>query len=183
MNILVLNYGGKVCNFRPDTTLEKFSRDYYIPDGMDRVAFAPVAFAEIVRTGKAVSEKFAPRYLGKRSFGLLIYDGTALDRSDMFSYAEASCLDKTSVLSWPLPEKVENLVLFSGGKEVFRFDGDASSILEDAAAKASARTFFRTGDVICAELSPIGTLCMREDSGITISGESGNERIFEFSIL
>ena len=178
MNILVLNYGGKVCNFRPDTTLEKFSRDYYIPDGMDRVAFAPVAFAEIVRTGKAVSEKFAPRYLGRRSFGLLIYDGTALERSDMFSYAEASCLDKTSVLSWPLPEKVDDFVLYSGGK-----DGDASSILEDAAAKASARTFFRTGDVICAELSPIGTLCMREDSGITISGESGNEKLFEFSII
>ena len=73
--------------------------------------------------------------------------------------------------------------LYSGEKEVFRFDGDASSILEDAAAKASARTFFRTGDVICAELSPIGTLCMREDSGITVSGESGNEKLFEFSII
>ena len=183
MNILVLNYGESVCNFRPDTTLEKFSRDYYVPEGMDRVAFAPVAFAEIVRTGKAVSEKFAPRYLGRRSFGLLIYDGTALERSDMFSYAEASCLDRTSVLTWPLPESVEDFILEAGGKEIFRFDGDAGIILEEVASKASARTFFRTGDLICAELSPISTLCMKKDTGIMITGRSGKDKLFEFNII
>lgn len=183
MNILVLNYGASVCNFRPDTTLEKFSRDYYVPEGMDRIAFAPVAFAEIVKTGKAVSEKFASRYLGKKSFGLLLYDGTILDRGDMFSYAEASCLDRSSVLTWPLPDNIEDFTLEAGGKELFKFNGNPLAILEDAAAKASARTFFRTGDVICAELSPISTLCFREDRDKTVTGRSGNEILFEFNII
>ena len=163
--------------------MEKFSRDYYVPEGMDRIAFSPVAFAEIVRTGKAVSEKFASRYLGKRSFGLLIYDGTILDRGDMLSYAEASCLDRTSILTWPLPEKIGGFTLEEDGNEIFRFDGDAATILEEAAEKASLRTFFRTGDVICAELSPILSLCQKGNKDIMVTGRSGDEKLFEFNII
>ena len=91
MNIIVRPYESDLCYCRPDTTWEKESRDLYIPEGVDKVLWAPVVFAKVCKAGKCVSGKFVSRYYDAVGFGALIYcnDG---------NIAFSSCMDHTSIL-------------------------------------------------------------------------------------
>ena len=73
MNITVKPYDSELCYCRPDTTWEKEGRDFYVPDGVEKVLWTPVMFARISKAGKCVGAKFVSRYYDGFGIGALIY--------------------------------------------------------------------------------------------------------------
>lgn len=85
MNITVVRQDGSFTT-RPDTTLERESADFYLPDGFDAVRVRPCTFIRIIKAGKALSTKFAGRYFDSYGRGWLLEclttDGEAVDLVD-----------------------------------------------------------------------------------------------------
>lgn len=158
MNIIVSLHeaGGRYC-FRPDTTLEKESFDYYVPDGIPSLTCCPVLFVRICKAGKAIKERFAERYFDEGGYGVLLYaedliqghgtcitQGAAGGGNTSMSAAEcamangsfsmASSLDKTSLLPFPLYGKdVLGNSMFSmsvNGKMIFGIAPDGQKSLQ-----------------------------------------------------
>ena len=73
MNIIVKPYGSELCYCRPDTTWERENRDFYVPEGIGNISWAPVIFARVSKAGKCISPKFASRYFDAFGFGMLMY--------------------------------------------------------------------------------------------------------------
>lgn len=107
MNIIVSLFGSNGADycFRPDTTLEKESFDYYIPDGVSELTYSPVLFVRLCRAGKAIGEKFAGRYYDSGGFGVLLYGESIIGSGAAAGLSMASSLDKTSLLPFPLIDK------------------------------------------------------------------------------
>ncbi|HIZ86470.1 MAG TPA: hypothetical protein IAC04_08260 [Candidatus Coprenecus stercoravium] len=72
MNILVSPYRGGDFYFRSDSTLIRMLSDFYFPDYVDSISAIPMLCMRSGRSGKSVSARFAPRYLGDFSCGLLL---------------------------------------------------------------------------------------------------------------
>ena len=107
MNIIVSLFGSNGADycFRPDTTLEKESFDYYIPDGVSELTYSPVLFVRLCRAGKAIGERFAGRYYDSGGFGVLLYGESIIGSGAAAGLSMASSLDKTSLLPFPLIDK------------------------------------------------------------------------------
>ena len=183
MNIIVSLHeaGGRYC-FRPDTTLEKESFDYYVPDGIPSLTCCPVLFVRICKAGKAINERFA-----------------------------ASLLDKTSLLPFPLHGKdVLGSNVFSvnaNGKEIFSTAREGQKTLQSCIGSLpgilhgiSVYTSLRTGDIVAVELSrrlPVWNACaihgngdngrqapcaVPTDAGTALSGMLDGKEIFSINI-
>lgn len=191
MNIIVSlfgNNGADYC-FRPDTTLEKESFDYYIPDGISELTYSPVLFVRLCRAGKAIGEKFAGRYYDSGGFGVLLYGESIIGSGAAAGLSMASSLDKTSLLPFPLIDKdvLENSRnSFSlsvnersvNGNGTFACHPDFAGIPE-ILHRISVRTSLRTGDIVAVELGerlPI-------HAGEKLCGMLNGENIFSISVL
>lgn len=76
MNLVVVRPDGTVYA-RPDTTLVRGARDFYLPDDLSWVEARPCTWIRILKSAKAVQERFASRYYDAVGSGLLLYgDGT-----------------------------------------------------------------------------------------------------------
>ena len=106
MNIIVKPYGSSLCYCRPDTTWERENKDFYSPECVNELHWAPIVFARICKAGKCIGGKFAPRYYDAFNFGALLYCHT----SESPDIAFTSCADHTSLLPAPLynPVVIEN---------------------------------------------------------------------------
>lgn len=186
MNIIVRPYGSDRCCCRPDTTLERENRDFWVPDCLDRLYYAPAVFARISKAGKCVREKFASRYYDAVGFGILAYTGN----DDL---ALCSCADHTSILPMPLYdlsvlEKGDNIYkVYIGDVVTFetRSDSNVKKAIEDTICKASSLTSLRTGDIIVSELAPLGLLSSRESvtAPILVKGKFCENTAFEFNLI
>lgn len=92
MNIIVFPSKREDYYFRPDTTLEKESKDYYRPDGFCGFSFATCIYIKITKAGKCVSSKFASRYYNSLGAGILI------DAKEV-SLGMATSLDNSTILA------------------------------------------------------------------------------------
>ena len=72
MNLVVVRPDGTVYA-RPDTTLVRGARDFYLPDDLSWVEARPCTWIRILKSAKAVQERFAQRYYDAVGSGLLIY--------------------------------------------------------------------------------------------------------------
>ena len=183
MNIIVKPYGSELCYCRPDTTWEKESRDLYIPEGVNKILWAPVVFARVSKAGKCVSPKFITRYYDAVGFGILAY-------SDDKDIAYSSCIDHTSILPLPL----FNPVIFENEENTFNFkigeksaaitiSADIKENLEKAICKASARVSLRIGDMVALELAPPETAINRTDDEVHLKGEFCENSLFDFKMI
>ena len=76
MNLVVVRPDGTVYA-RPDTTLVRGARDFYLPDDFSFVDARPCRWIRILKSAKAVQERFAQRYFDAVGSGWLLYgDGT-----------------------------------------------------------------------------------------------------------
>lgn len=183
MNIIVKPHGSNLCYCRPDTTWEKEGRDLYIPDGVNKAIWTPVAFARISKAGKFVSGKFVSRYFDAVGFGALVY-------SDDETLAFSSCMDHTSLLPMPLYNPVifeneENTFrIMAGDKEVaFNASKQISEALEEGICKASERISLRIGDMVAVELSPMDVLAQRNEGEIRFKAEFGENILFDLKVI
>ena len=103
MNIIVKPFGSGLCYCRPDTTWERENKDFYAPESIDEIYWAPIVFARISKAGKCIGAKFASRYYDAFNFGALLYCNSG-------EIAFTSCTDHSSLLPAPLynPVVMEN---------------------------------------------------------------------------
>lgn len=164
MNILVKTYGSTQCYCRPDTTWERENRDFYSPEFVNEIDYAPVLFARISKAGKCIGKKFVERYYDSFNFGVLLYCRTE-ETSDI---AFSSCADHSSYLPMPLYETAvlnteENTFeLYRADEKIYEADcgENLKAALEEAICKASMLTSLRIGDYVAIELTasqPLGT--------------------------
>lgn len=181
MNILVSLYGNEGYCFRPDTTLEKESEDFYIPHGIGRISFAPVFFVRASKAGKCVSEKFAQRYYDCGGFGILLYGEDLLQQG---RFHIGSILDHSSFLPFPLygmPALLNQdnsyTLTFAQGKSMSF--APQCSLIDKVIGEMSVLTSFRTGDLIAVELAE--RICL--PSGSMIRGAFNDEPNLSINLI
>jgi hypothetical protein len=183
MNIIVKPYEGTACYCRPDTTWERENKDFYVPDTVDRLLWAPVLFARISKAGKHIGTKFVSRYYDAVGFGALMYSG---DEGIAFS----SCLDHTSILPAPLynPVVLENsdnvFEATCNGTSVARCTvSDFKDIIEKTICSVSQRVSLRIGDMVAVELSCLQGLADRSEGEVRFGGCYCGNNLFDLKII
>ena len=182
MNIVVKPHHCNLCYCRPDTTCEKESRDIYIPEGVNKVLWAPVVFAKVCKAGKCVSPKFVTRYYDTIGFGALTY-------SDDENIAFSSCMDHSSLLpsqtfgSEVFESEEEILISTSADSVNIKIDMNMKTALEETICKASERISLRIGDIIAVELSELRDLAERSESEIKFKAEYKGHCLFDLKVI
>ena len=138
---------------RPDTSWNRKNSDFYVPDNVQELYWAPVAYSMVERPGKCIAQRFAGRYLGTTGFGVLLYVG-GVDSPGAF--AQAGCYDNSSVIPVPLPEgsaPKEKVSFYVDGNKEFTTPIPTPGFFADAAEKTSRSILFRNGDILLVELA------------------------------
>ncbi len=186
MNIIVKPYGSETCYCRPDTTWERENKDFYSPECVNELAWAPILFVRISKAGKCIGEKFASRYYDGFGFGALMYIGDFMP-----CIASASCADHTSLLPFPLynpivleNEEVEYEVM-KNDESIFKTaaGGSLKDEVEAAICKASQMTSLRIGDFVGVELAPVGELAARADGSVSMKATFCENELYNFRLI
>ena len=176
MNFLVYSSEGG-CSVRPDSSRCKDNGDYYVPDGIDEVAFTPVAYARMNQSGKAIESRFVRRYYDAVGFGFFLYPGGN------------TIFDRTTVLPMPL----YNPITLEGTDNRFRgwkdgallFDIGMEGIrerLEEAICACSANTSIRRADFVIAELAAPAPLCRIGDTICRINAQFCENEVADIEV-
>lgn len=197
MNIIVKPYGSKLCYCRPDTTWERENKDFYSPDCVKEIQWAPILFVRISKAGKCIGDKFASRYYDAFNYGVLLYCHS--EESDQIHYT--SCIDHTSILPSPLynPVVLENtdntFIVKNNQEKIFEYpqtnlpeDGqeetvDLHNIIKEAICSSSRLTSLRIGDFVAVELAPPSVLSSRIDGDAHLSATYCENSIFDFKLI
>ena len=119
MNLVVVRPDGSFYA-RPDTTLVRGARDFYLPDDLSFVEARPCRWIRILKSAKAVQERFAERYYDAVGTGLLLYGDGKVSLLDASTYifddaAKSSALpDGSSPFSAALANVTRHLLLHQG---------------------------------------------------------------------
>ena len=187
MNIIVKTSSGKI-TVRPDTTWEKDNEDFYPPEFVEKLTYAPVLFARILKPGRSIGKKFAARYYDSVGFGVLLYPENLIDGSSE-SYAQAICLDHTSFLPAPffpptsLEQEENRFSLECDGQQLFSYGAASLNMIEDAIVEATKMLYIRTGDLIAIELAPRTPLMARPAAAAHLTGTFGSSKVLDFQII
>lgn len=180
MNIIVRPYGSCSCYCRPDTTWEREDKDFYVPDSVEVLYWAPVVFVRIGKAGKCIGEKFVSRYYDGYGFGALLYcnDGPV---------AFTSCFDHTSRLPFPVEEpdildEGRQYSVLVNGEAVFAGVAERGQI-EDTVCNASGATSLRIGDLVAVEMEPARPLASKKDGEARIEGRVNGEVSYGFRLI
>jgi len=186
MNIIVMSSDGRHVYCRPDTSLERENRDFYLPDNCLELEFTPVLFARVSKSGKCVSAKFAERYYDAVSAGVLFYEAC---EKDSYEIASSSCCDHSSRLPQAMMTKAD----IAGLETTFNLfcdedciysnclgESEIKMMAEDAIVKASAKVSLRIGDLIVVETSERIPLAFK--NGSRIEGQLDVDTIIDFEI-
>lgn len=73
MNLIVVPENKSSFYYRPDSTLIRDLRAYYLPEEVDQIRVSPVIAIRLRKPGKAIAPRFAERYWDSFGFGLLIH--------------------------------------------------------------------------------------------------------------
>ena len=197
MNIIVKPYDSDLCYCRPDTTWERENKDFYVPEGIDCIHWAPVLFVRISKAGKCIGRKFASRYYDSFAYGALMYCAADVDMNVAF----ASCVDHTSLLPAP-SHSVENLDIETNVFEVQKNDeflfgfpkvnyartvpsgGELlKEMVEEAICKASKLTSLRIGDYMAVELAPLCPLASREEGDVSFKATFCGNGLYDIKLI
>ncbi len=186
MNIIVKPYGSDNCHCRPDTTWERENKDFYSPECVNELRWAPILFVRISKAGKCIGEKFASRYYDAFGFGALMYVGNLMP-----CIASASCADHTSILPFPLynPVVLENeeneYEVCRNDESIFKTAGGSAlkTSVEEAICKASLLTSLRIGDFVAIELAPVTDLASRTEGQASFKASFCENELYNFRII
>lgn len=195
MNIIVRRHESGLCYCRPDTTCEKESRDFYVPESITDIQWSPVLFVRISKAGKCIGKKFVSRYYDTFSFGALMYcsDNKTGFVNDL-NIAFSSCVDHSSLLPSPTygPTGLESgetlYKVRKNGETIYssdckKRDKDLKTLIEDTVCLASQLTSLRIGDLVAVELADITRLASRDEKEISFEGEYGDTTLFAIKIV
>ena len=190
MNIIIKTYidGGIYC--RPDTTWERENKDFFSPDGIKGYLYSPVLFARISKAGKFIGKKFASRYYDSIGYGMLLYRSDLMNGGPM-SYAAASCMDHTSILPFPMYNRItleSGTNIFSilkNGKEIYSTSEGCADMLEKVISEASSVVSARIGDIVAVELAEPKSLAEKDstEGPVVIKGTFCDNDLFDFKMI
>jgi len=157
MNIVVVPFCSDGYYCRPDTTLEKEPKDYYLPDVVTELSAAPVIFIKITKAGKSIGEKFAGRYYDSFGAGLLLYAENILLTETPTAFSEATSLDSSSYLPSDV-KPIAAITHFACKLQINGIDAVDMSVddtiipyINEFISLISSRTSLRIGDIIAFE--------------------------------
>lgn len=190
MNIIVKPYGSSLCYCRPDTTWERENKDFYSPECVKELHWAPIVFARISKAGKCIGGKFASRYYDAFNFGALLYCHTS-ESSDI---AFTSCADHTSLLPAPMynpvvMESEENIFeVRKNGENIFSsrdnaIEASLKELIEEAICTASQLTTLRIGDFIAVELAPVSLMAASSDGKAALKATYCENELFDMKVI
>lgn len=130
MNIIVVRNDGSWYT-RPDSTLEREAKDFYLPDGMTAATAAGLRYIKIIKAGKAVQPKFAERYYNSLGSGVILYGKDAEGR--LHPYIDGS----TIIL--PADENAATL------------DEEGKAQIAETLQRVTASMSVRIGDIVVFE--------------------------------
>lgn len=181
MNIIIKPYGSDSCYCRPDTTWERENKDFYVPDNVRTLYWAPIVFARVSKAGKCINPKFVSRYYDSFNFGILFY-------TDEGNIAFSSCTDHSSLLPLPLYNPVvaegedNRYKVVKNGVEIFCATPD-SRLIEEAVCKASQRTSVRIGDFVAAELDSLKPLAEQAEGEVQIKASFCENSLYDLKLV
>ena len=181
MNIIIKPYGSDSCYCRPDTTWERENKDFYVPDNVKVLYWAPVVFARVSKAGKCINPKFVSRYYDSFGFGILFY-------TDEGNIAFSSCADHSSLLPLPLYNPVvaegedNQYKVVKNGEEIFCASPD-KTLIEEAVCKASQRTSVRIGDFVAAELDSLKPLAEQAEGEVQIKASFCENSLYDLKLV
>ena len=187
MNIIAKTYGGRTV-IRPDTTWKRGDDAAFMPEFVDCVSWTPVVFARICKAGRSVAEKFADRYFDGIGFGVLLYAENLIDGSPE-GFCEASCLDHSSFLCWPVFDKItlgaeDNLFeLFKDEEPLFSCKSPDASLIRNTIARVTEFCYIRSGDFVVQELAVRQPLIAGRNSSCQVSGSFCSNPIINFKVI
>lgn len=192
MNIIVKPYGRDFCYCRPDTTWERENKDFYSPECVMELHWAPIVFARVCKAGKCISGKFAERYYDGVNFGALLYCHTSGSQETAFT----SCADHTSLLPAPLYNPVvlgneDNIYqvtrngekIFNLGERISEYPMPLKQMVEDAICRASQLTSLRIGDFVAVELSPAAFLASGKDETVSFKAVYCDNELYDLKLV
>lgn len=151
MNVIVVRSDGS-WYVRPDTSIERESPEFYLPDGFSSVETHNCIWIRIIKAGKAVNPKFAGRYFDSFGKGVTIYckeensdgvcpfvDGSTLIRQETHPL---ECLETEA------PEMLHT-----------------AATIAEAVCRISRVTSIRIGDLFLFESAASATLHRRQEAG------------------
>ena len=156
MNLVVVRPDGSFYA-RPDTTLVRGARDFYLPDDLSFVEARPCRWIRILKSAKAVQERFAERYYDAVGTGLLLYGDGDVSLLDSSTYI----FDDAAPTGSDHP---------SGGTEAGESSAlpDGSSPFSAALANVTNHLLLHQGDLLILE-SPDSLTLRRGDTHPTAS--------------
>ena len=190
MNIIVKPYGSSLCYCRPDTTWERENKDFYSPECVKELHWAPIVFARISKAGKCIGGKFASRYYDAFNFGALLYCHTSESSDTAFT----SCADHTSLLPAPMynpvvMESEENTFeVKKNGVNIFSsrdiaIEASLKELIEEAICTASQLTTLRIGDFIAVELAPVSLMAGSCDGEAALKATYCENELFDMKVI
>lgn len=184
MNIIVRTYNGNIV-FRPETTWKRGDDSVYLPEFVDSVEAAPVAFVRICKAGRSVGERFASRYYDAVGYGMLLYP-VELMNSGAEGFATACCLDHTSFLSLPCLDKMSlgaGELRISKGSDASCYRAPEAAEIEKAIELATRYCYIRTGDFLAVELDKKRLLSNRQQPPVFVEGSYEGSPLFDFKVV
>lgn len=133
MNIFVVTSDGRY-SARPDTTLERECKDFYLPDDCESLLAYKCTYIKVKKAGKAVAERFAERYVEGCGAGLLLY-GVLRGQGSGEEFRLTPYIDGTTVLNPHLHQP----------------DDRQMALFARAISAVTQHTSIRIGDYICIE--------------------------------
>jgi|SRR5574344_2532981 hypothetical protein len=184
MNVIVSPYGQKGFYCRSDSTLLRAISDYYIPDYVRELSLSPVFVIKTMRSGKAISEKFAARYIDSSLFGVLLHPVIDEKYGAMTPFMENS-LDYTSIIpldSFPFNDENLNKYKFSVeidyGESTFEIKSIEKETVFEKIKEISQFCSLKIGDFIVFDMAPK----IKISAGSNILGTLNGDKLLEFKI-
>lgn len=159
MNIIVVKNDGSWYT-RPDTTLEREPKDFYIPDGMMAATAASFRYIRIIKAGKAIQPKFAGRYYDSFGSGVILY-GKGTDGA-LHPYIDGSTII--------LPADESSDVL----------DDEAAGLIAAALQNVTASMSVRIGDIVLFEDEEMTDFNCGES--LKLYSDDDSEPVLDFNI-
>ena len=168
MNLVVVRPDGSFYA-RPDTTLVRGARDFYLPDDLSFVEARPCRWIRILKSAKAVQERFAERYFDAVGTGLLLYGDGEVSLLDASTYIFDDAAPNGSVRA-SLATAPNGSDHPSGGTKAGESSAlpDGSSPFSAALASVTNHLLLHQGDLLILE-SPDSLTLRRGDTHPTAS--------------
>ena len=152
MNIVVVRPDGTFYT-RPDTTLVRGARDYYLPEDLSSVTACPCTWISLKKSAKAVLERFAPRYYDVLGEGILLYGD-----------AGVSYLDATTVI-------------FPETRPAAELSEEENARIAEALERITRHQLLRLADLLVFESSDSVTLSRGDEVNLYAGVDSRRFRI------